>query len=51
MRKAQENGNAGGLLAKLHCGVKDFMVEAINILQDSTKECKDITQRFLVRMC
>ncbi|XP_057810134.1 uncharacterized protein LOC131024646 isoform X2 [Salvia miltiorrhiza] len=46
-RKALENGNTGGLLAKLHCGVTDFLVEAINILQGATKECKDISPRFL----
>lgn len=46
-RKAQENGNTGGLLAKLHCGVKDFLVEAISILQDATKQCKDISPRVL----
>ncbi|KAL1568468.1 BRO1 domain-containing protein BROX [Salvia divinorum] len=46
-RKAQENGNTGGLLAKLHCGVADLLVEAINILQGATNECKDISPRFL----
>ncbi|KAH6763001.1 hypothetical protein C2S52_020434 [Perilla frutescens var. hirtella] len=46
-RKARENGNTGGLLAKLHYGVKDFLVEAINILQDATKQCKDTSPRFL----
>ncbi|GFP96621.1 apoptosis-linked gene 2-interacting protein x 1 [Phtheirospermum japonicum] len=46
-RKAEENGNRGGLLAKLHCGVKEFLVEAINILQVAAKECKDISSRFL----
>ncbi|KAK6133818.1 hypothetical protein DH2020_032529 [Rehmannia glutinosa] len=46
-KKAEENGNTGGLLAKLHCGVKEFMVEAINILQVATKECKDVPSRLL----
>ncbi|KAI3452998.1 hypothetical protein Pfo_009661 [Paulownia fortunei] len=46
-RKAEENGNTGGILAKLHCGVKEFLVEAINILQVATKECKDISSRLL----
>ncbi|KAL3636106.1 hypothetical protein CASFOL_020653 [Castilleja foliolosa] len=45
-RKAEENGNRGGLLAKLHCGVKEFLVEAINILQIVTKEC-NISSPFL----
>ncbi|KAL8531644.1 hypothetical protein ACS0TY_008294 [Phlomoides rotata] len=46
-RKAEENGNRGGLLAKLHCGVKDFLVEAINTLQPPTKECKDTSPHLL----
>ncbi|KAK6133861.1 hypothetical protein DH2020_032411 [Rehmannia glutinosa] len=46
-KKAEENGNTGCLLAKLHCGVKEFMVEAINILQVATKECKDVPSRLL----
>ncbi|PIN09502.1 hypothetical protein CDL12_17922 [Handroanthus impetiginosus] len=44
-RKAEENGNTGGLLAKLHSGVKEFLVEAINILQSATKCCKSISSR------
>lgn len=38
-------------MAKLHCGVKDFLVEAISILQDATKQCKDISPRVLVNIC
>lgn len=46
-RKAEENGNTGGLLAKLHYGVTDLMAKAIVILQITTKECKDISPRFM----
>lgn len=47
VKKAEENGNTGGLLAKLHYGVKEFLVEAISVLHPATKECKDISSRFL----
>ncbi|XP_073131558.1 uncharacterized protein [Henckelia pumila] len=46
-RKAEENGNTGGLLAKLHYGVTDLMANAIDNLQIFTKECKDISPRFM----
>ncbi|CAI9756093.1 unnamed protein product [Fraxinus pennsylvanica] len=47
VRKAEENVNTGGLLAKLHYGVKEFLVEAIIVLQSATGECKDISSRLL----
>ncbi|CAA2989631.1 Hypothetical predicted protein [Olea europaea subsp. europaea] len=43
VRKAEENGNTGRLLAKLHYGVREFLVEAIDVLHLATKECKDIS--------
>ncbi|XP_075495760.1 uncharacterized protein LOC142533050 isoform X1 [Primulina tabacum] len=46
-RKAEENGNTGGLLAKLHYGVTDLVAKAIDNLQITTKECKDISPRFM----
>ncbi|KAL7110528.1 hypothetical protein ACP275_05G031600 [Erythranthe tilingii] len=46
-RRGEENSNTGGLLAKLHCGVKEILVEAIGIFQNSTELCKDISPRFL----
>ncbi|KAL2546501.1 Endosomal targeting BRO1-like domain-containing protein [Forsythia ovata] len=47
VKKAEENGNTGGLLAKLHYGVQEFLVEAINELHSVAKECKDISSRLL----
>ncbi|KAL7132534.1 hypothetical protein ABFS83_12G080500 [Erythranthe nasuta] len=47
-RKAAENGKSDGLLAKLHCGVAEFLAEAADILlQVTTKECKDISSRLM----
>ncbi|CAA3026516.1 Hypothetical predicted protein [Olea europaea subsp. europaea] len=47
VRKAEENGNTGRLLAKLHYGVREFLVEAIGVLHLATKECKDISSALL----
>lgn len=41
-------GNTGRLLAKLHYGVREFLVEAIGVLHLATKECKDISSALLV---
>ncbi|KAG8382933.1 hypothetical protein BUALT_Bualt05G0131400 [Buddleja alternifolia] len=46
-RKAEENGNTGGVLVKLHYGIKEFLVEAIDILHVANKECKDVSSRLL----
>ncbi|KAI3467129.1 hypothetical protein Pfo_023792 [Paulownia fortunei] len=46
-RKAEEKGNTGVLLAKLHYGITEFLVEAIDMLQVTFKECKDISSRLL----
>ncbi|KZV35947.1 hypothetical protein F511_35916 [Dorcoceras hygrometricum] len=46
-RKAEENGNTDGLLAKLHYGVTDLMARALVILQSTTKECNDISPRLM----
>ncbi|KAK4430182.1 hypothetical protein Salat_1318900 [Sesamum alatum] len=46
-RKAEESGKTGGLLAKLHYGVTEFLNEATDALQVATKECKDISSRLL----
>ncbi|KAL7149317.1 hypothetical protein ABFS83_05G031400 [Erythranthe nasuta] len=46
-RRGEENSNTVGLLAKLHCGVKEILVEAIGTFQNSTEVCKDISPRFL----
>lgn len=48
IRKAEEKGNTGGLLAKLHYGVTQFLDEATGVLYSTTGECKDISSRFLV---
>ncbi|KAK6157698.1 hypothetical protein DH2020_011946 [Rehmannia glutinosa] len=45
--KAEENGKSGGLLAKLHYGITEFLTEAIELLQATTKDCKDISSRLL----
>ncbi|KAL3830983.1 hypothetical protein ACJIZ3_019785 [Penstemon smallii] len=46
-RKAEEDGKTSGLLAKLHYGITEFLIEAIDILQVVNKECKDISPRLL----
>ncbi|KAL0396821.1 UNVERIFIED_CONTAM: hypothetical protein Scaly_0130500 [Sesamum calycinum] len=46
-RKAEESGKTGGLLAKLHYGVTEFLIEAIDVLRVTTKECKAISSRLL----
>lgn len=46
-RKAEKNGKTEGLLAKLHWGIVEFLVEALNMWQVATKECKDISSRLL----
>ncbi|RVW65096.1 hypothetical protein CK203_034934 [Vitis vinifera] len=48
IRKAEEKGNTGGLLAKLHYGVTQFLDEATGVLYSTTGECKDISSRFLM---
>lgn len=45
--KAEQNGKSQGLLAKLHCGVNEFLSEAINLWQVAAKDCKDISSRLL----
>ncbi|KAL0327035.1 UNVERIFIED_CONTAM: hypothetical protein Sangu_1781500 [Sesamum angustifolium] len=46
-RKAEKNGKTEGLLAKLHWGIVEFLVEALNMWQVAEKECKDISSRLL----
>ncbi len=48
IRKAEEKGTTIGLLAKLHYGVTQFLDEAYDILYKATRECKDISSRFVV---
>ncbi|XP_009782207.1 uncharacterized protein LOC107815791 isoform X2 [Nicotiana tabacum] len=43
VRKAEQKGNTGGLLAKLHYGVCKFLEEAMHTLHSATKQCKDIS--------
>ncbi|KAM3344455.1 hypothetical protein P3S68_024163 [Capsicum galapagoense] len=43
VRKAEQKGNTGGLLAKLHYGVCEFLNEAIHTLHSATKQCKNIS--------
>ncbi|KAL3369844.1 hypothetical protein AABB24_007065 [Solanum stoloniferum] len=43
VKKAEQKGNTGGLLAKLHYGVCEFLNEAIHTLNSATKQCKDIS--------
>ncbi|KAL3501664.1 hypothetical protein ACH5RR_036113 [Cinchona calisaya] len=44
-RKAEQKGNSQSLLAKLHCGVRDILDEALGILHSATKDCKAISSR------
>ncbi|GFQ08025.1 bro1 domain-containing protein brox, partial [Phtheirospermum japonicum] len=46
-RKSEENGNSGALLVKLHYGITEFLSEAIELLQATLKDCKDISSRLL----
>ncbi|XP_051122119.1 uncharacterized protein LOC127245331 isoform X2 [Andrographis paniculata] len=39
-RKAEENNSSGGLIAKLHYGLVEFLDETIKMLQLNGKECK-----------
>lgn len=43
VKKAEQKGNTGGLLAKLHYGVCEFLNEANHTLHSATKQCKDIS--------
>uniref|UniRef100_A0A5B7ASP1 BRO1 domain-containing protein n=1 Tax=Davidia involucrata TaxID=16924 RepID=A0A5B7ASP1_DAVIN len=47
VRKAEEKGNTGSLLAKLHYGITQLLDEATVILHSATKECKDLSVRFV----
>lgn len=47
IKKAEEKGNTGGLLAKLHYGVVQLLVDATVISYSTAKECRDISVRFL----
>ncbi|PSR91195.1 BRO1 domain-containing protein [Actinidia chinensis var. chinensis] len=47
IRKAEEKGNTGGLLSKLHYGVAQLLDEATVILHSATKECKDFSARLV----
>lgn len=46
-RKAEGKGTTPSLLAKLHCGVRDFLNEALGILQSVSKECKYFSSRLM----
>ncbi|XP_057481873.1 uncharacterized protein LOC130768774 isoform X2 [Actinidia eriantha] len=50
IRKAEVKGNTGGLLSKLHYGVAQLLDEATVILHSATKECKDISTRFVMAL-
>ncbi|KAM7484530.1 hypothetical protein LguiA_000539 [Lonicera macranthoides] len=45
VRKAEENGHTGGLLAKLHYGIVQFLNDAAAVLHSTISECKDISTR------
>ncbi|KAE8100756.1 hypothetical protein FH972_018619 [Carpinus fangiana] len=47
IRRAEEKGTAIGLLAKLHHGVVQLLDEADGILNTATRECRDISSRFV----
>lgn len=47
IRKAEEKGNTGSLLAKLHYGVVQLLDEATLSSYSAVKECKDISVRLL----
>ncbi|KAF8407846.1 hypothetical protein HHK36_006983 [Tetracentron sinense] len=47
IRKAEEKGSAGGLLAKLHHGITQLLDEATGVLHSATGECKVISVRFV----
>ncbi|XP_031098672.1 vacuolar protein-sorting protein BRO1 [Ipomoea triloba] len=45
--KAEQKGTTGGLLAKLHCGVSEFLEKALCNMQVAIKNCKDISSHFM----
>ncbi|GMH01869.1 hypothetical protein Nepgr_003708 [Nepenthes gracilis] len=47
IKRAEENGSTGGLLAKLHYGVLQLLDEASVALQSVFRDCKDISLHFL----
>lgn len=47
IKKAEEKGNTGGLLAKLHYGVTQLLDEATGVLYSVAAGCKDISLRFV----
>ncbi|KAK6921771.1 BRO1 domain [Dillenia turbinata] len=47
IKKAEEKGNAEGLLAKLHYGVTELLDEAFTVLHSTVGEYKDISMRFI----
>lgn len=47
IKRAEEKGNTGGLLAKLHYGVAQLLHEASVVLHSNSGECKDLSLRFV----
>ncbi|XP_059655545.1 uncharacterized protein LOC132302651 [Cornus florida] len=47
IRKAEEKGNSGGLLSKLHCGITQLLDEATGMLHSVTEARKDVSARFV----
>nr|GMD26748.1 programmed cell death 6-interacting protein isoform X2 [Ipomoea batatas] len=45
--KAEQKGTTGGLLAKLHYGVSEFLEKALCNMQLAIKNCKDISSHFM----
>lgn len=45
--KAEQKGTTGGLLAKLHYGVCEFLEKALCNMQVAIKNCKDISSHFM----
>ncbi|CAN6451909.1 unnamed protein product [Victoria cruziana] len=46
-RKAEEKGSSGSLLAKLHYGVTEFLIEAITIIESDTGDLSNISSQLI----
>lgn len=48
VRKAEEKGASGSLLAKLHYGVVQFLEDAVLLLRTQIGDWNDISEKFRV---
>lgn len=49
VRRAEEKASSGGLLAKLHYGVVQFLEDASLLLRTSTSDWNDVSDKLRVR--